>query len=147
MYNKGIEFLLLKDRGIMLFCPDSNIIAEKRKETALYRAIGTNSKFAKMSVGGEWAYNDMSDVRNMSLNSYRPAINIGELTIHVGRAVNNIYVTEKINGKVKVEYPNTEHYKQKFRRELPDIRSMWLSGKITFQSLTVKQKFIDYIEN
>lgn len=147
MYNKGIEFLLLKDRGVMLFCPDSQIITEKRKETALYKAIGTGSKFAKMSVGGEWAYNDMSDVKNLSTSAFRPSVNIGDLTVHVGRDTFSLYVTDKINGNVKVEYPDTEHYRQKFRRELPDIRSMWLSGKITFQSLTVKQKFIDYIDN
>ena len=147
MYNKNIEFLLLKDRGMTLFCPDSNIITEKRKETALYKAIGTNSKFAKMSIGGEWAYNDMSDVRNMSTSHFKPSVNIGELTIHVGRDSYMLYVTEKIDGKVKIEYPDTDYFKQRFRRDLPDIRSMWLSGKVTFQSLTVKQRFIDFIEN
>ena len=49
----GEESRILKDRGIMVILPDSEKITQKRKATALYKAIDADSKFAKMAYGNE----------------------------------------------------------------------------------------------
>ena len=49
MSLRGEESRIIKERGIMILLPDSAEITEKRKQTALYKAIGGNSKFARIN--------------------------------------------------------------------------------------------------
>lgn len=152
MSLRGEESRIIKDRGIMILLPDSKAITEKRKKTALYKAIGSNSKFAKMAYENEFAYNDYSDVGVKPLQEYKPLIRIGMggykagIVIFLHKNDKTIYIAESVNTNVKHQYSDTDYARNKFIREYPEIKAAFLRGRITFQNMVVKNKFLNYID-
>ena len=148
MSLRGEETRIIKDRGIMIILPDSRQIIDKRKHTALYKAIGGNSKFAKMAYENEFAYNDYSDVATKPLQEYRPIIRVGALMIHLHKCDKTIYITEPYsqNTHARHVYGDTDYGLMKFRREQSDVRAAYLRGRAVFQNMTVKNLFLHYID-
>lgn len=145
MSLRGEESRMIKERGILILLPDSEVIIEKRKKTALFRAVGGDSKFAKMAYGNEFAYNDYTDVDTKPLKEYKPLIRIGNIIIHLHKANKTLYVTEKMNCKVKHTYPDTDYGRMTFIKDYPEIKAAYLRGRIVFQNMTVKNEFLSYI--
>lgn len=152
MSLRGEESRIIKDRGIMVILPDSAIITEKRKQTALYRAIGGESKFAKMAFENAFAYNDYTDVGVKPLQEYKPLIRIGMggynsgIVIFLHKNNKTLYIAESSNLNVKYQYSDTDYARNKFVRDYPEIKAAFLKGRITFQSMKVKNEFLDYID-
>ena len=146
MSLRGEESRILPDRGIMILLPDSQIITEKRKHTALYKAIGGESKFARMAYGNEFAYNDYSDVGTCALQEYKPLITIGTIIIHLHKSSKTLYVTNLYKCKTPHFYTDTDYGRMTFIKDYPEIKAAYLRGKITFQSMAVKNYFLDFID-
>lgn len=148
MSLRGEESRILKDRGIMILLPDSEQIIDKRKKMALYKAIGGDSKFAKMAYGNEFAYNDYSDVGVKPLQEYRPIIKVGALVVHLHKNAKTVYITESYKGNEHARhvYPETDYGLMKFEREQTDLRSAYLRGRVTFQNMVVKNTFLKYMD-
>lgn len=148
MSLRGEESRILKDRGIMIILPDSQQIIDKRKKMALYKAIGGESKFAKMAYGNEFAYNDYSDVGVKPLSEYKAIIKVGSLVIHLHKNDKTVYVTDLYNGNVYTRhiYTDTDYGLMKFAREQADLRAAYLRGRVTFQNMVVKNTFLKYME-
>ena len=140
------EFRMIKDRGIMVIMPDSAHITEKRKQTALYRAIGGDSKFAKMAYGNEFAYNDYTDVYPCALQEYKPLLKLGNIIIHLHKANKTLYVTDFMKCKTPHTYPDTDYGRMTFKKDYPEIKAGYLRGRIVFQSMKVKNIFLDFVE-
>lgn len=147
MTVSGEEFRLLKDRGIMIFLPDSKKITAAHKETALFRAIGTDNKFSKMALDNEFSYNDFSDVGRIDISQCKAIAHLGDISLFKVKGKSQLYVTDVIPQFDAPIYPNTEHFRNKFIKEFPSTRAFFLRGKITFHSQTVKSYFIDFIYN
>ena len=145
MSLRGEEARMIKERGILILLPDSEVIIEKRKKTALFKAVGGDSKFAKMAYGNEFAYNDYTDVDTKPLKEYKPLIRIGSIIIHLHKANKTLYVTEKMNCKTKHVYPDTDYGRMTFIKDYPEIKAAYLRGRIVFQNMTVKNEFLNYI--
>lgn len=146
MSLRGEESRILKDRGIMILLPDSHAITEKRKQTALYRAIGGDSKFSKMAYENAFAYNDYSDVSTMPLQEYKPVITIGTIIIHLHKSEKTLYVTNLMKCKTPHVYTDTEYGRMKFIKDYPEIKAAYLRGRITFQSMAIKNYFLEFID-
>lgn len=146
MSLRGEESRMLKDRGIMVILPDSKQITDKRKKTALYRAIDPNSKVAKMAFENEFAYNDYSDVYACPLQEYKPLMRVGSSLVHLHKSDKTLYVTENMRGKVNKNYSNSDFDKMRFTRDYPEIRSAYLKGRIVFQNMKIKNEFLHYID-
>lgn len=146
MSLRGEETRILKDRGIMIILPDSKVITDKRKKTALYKAIGGDSKFSKMAFGNEFAYNDYSDVGACPLQEYKPLITIGNVMIHLHKSEKTLYVTNLINTKTPHVYIDSDYGRMTFIKEYPEIKAAYLRGRITFQNMTVKNYFLEFID-
>ena len=147
MSLRGEESRILKDRGIMILLPDSRAIVERRKETALYRAIGGDSKFSRMAFNNEFAYNDYTDVGNKPLAEYKPLIRIGsKMIIHIHKFDKTLYLTDNYRCNVRHTYTDTERGQMTFIREYPEIKAAYLNGRITFQNMTTKNAFLNYID-
>lgn len=146
MSLRGEESRILKERGIMIILPDSEVITEKRKQTALYRAIGGNSKFAKMAYGNEFAYNDYTDVASKPLAEYKPIITAGTMIIHLHKAEKTLYITSLMKCKIPHVYTDTEYGRMTFCKDYPEIKAAYLRGRITFQSMSIKNYFLDFID-
>lgn len=145
MSLRGEESKILKDRGIMIILPDSQIITEKRKQTALYRAAGGSSKFAEMAFENKFSYNDYTDVMQLPLAEFNPLVNIGDLILHIHKNDKRLYVTTQYRAKCRHIYDNSDYCKMKFMRDYPEIRAAYLRGRITFQSMAVKNQFLKYL--
>ena len=137
---------MLKERGILILLPDSRAITEKRKQTALYRAVGGDSKFSRMAFNNEFAYNDYTDVATKPLQEYKPLIAIGGVIIHLHKADKTLYITDKMKCKTAHSYPDTERGRMTFVKDYPEIRAAYMKGRIVFQNMTVKNKFLDFAD-
>ena len=147
MSLKGEESRILKDRGIMILLPDSTQIIEKRKKTALYKAIGGNSKFAKMAYENAFAYNDYSDVSTKPLVEFKAIIRLGDtIIIYLHKADKSLYVTANFHVDVRHEYTDSEYGRNKFIRDYPEIRAAYLKGRMTFASMAIKNYFLNFID-
>ena len=146
MSLRGEESRIIKDRGIMIILPDSEIITEKRKKTALYRAIGGESKFAKMAYGNEFAYNEYTDVANKPLQEYKTIIAFPCCIVHLHKSEKTLYVTSFMKCQPRHVYTDGEYGRMTFAKDFPEIRAAYLRGRITFQSMAVKNYFLDILD-
>lgn len=146
MSLRGEESRILKERGIMVLLPESKAIIEKRKQTALYKAIGGDSKFSKMAFENEFSYNDYTDVIIKPLQEYNPFITIGRLTIHLHKNDKTLYVTDKVKYKPRHVYTDSPTHINAFNRKFPEIRAAYLRGRIFFQDMRLKNYFLDIID-
>lgn len=140
------ESRMLKDRGIMILLPDSQKIIEKRKTGALYRAIGGDSKFSRMAYGNEFSYDDYTDVATRPLQEYNPIIKLDEVIIHIHKNNKTLYATGLYKAKCRHEYDSSDYSKMKILRDFPELKSAYMRGRFTFQSMTIKNSFLKYLD-
>lgn len=145
MSIKGEESRIIKDRGIMVILPESKAIITKRKQTALYKAIGGDSKFSKMAFENEFAYNDYTDVLPRPIVEYNPIVTIGRITIHLHKNDKTLYVTDKVKYKPRHVYTDSVTHINAFNRKFPEIRAAYLRNRIFFQDMRVKNYFLDIL--
>lgn len=146
MSLRGEESCMLKERGILILLPDSKQVIEKRKQSALFRAIGGESKFARMAYGNEFAYNDYTDVYNCPIAEYKPIITIGKIIIHLHKSDKTLYITSMMRCRTAHVYPDTDYGRMTFVKDYPEIKAAYLRGRIVFQNMTVKNEFLDFID-
>lgn len=147
MSLRGEESRILKNRGIMVLLPESKAVTEKRKKTALYKAIGGDSKFSKMAFENEFAYNDYTDVMIKPLQEYNPIITIGRITIHLHKNEKTLYVTDKVKYKPRHQFTDSDTHINTFNRKFPEVKAAYLRGKVYFQDMRIKNYFLDIIDN
>ena len=147
MSLRGEESRILKDRGIMVILPDSQMITEKRKKGALYRAIGGDSKFSQMAYENAFAYNDYTDVGTKPLQEYKPLISVGgSFTIYLHKSDKVLYVCDIVDNNARHKYTQSDYDRMKFTRDYPEVKAAYLRGRFTFQNMTVKNAFLDYLD-
>lgn len=147
MSLRGEESRILKDRGIMVILPDSQLITEKRKKGALYRAIGGDSKFSQMAYENAFAYNDYTDVGAKPLQEYKPLISVGgSFTIYLHKSDKVLYVCDLVDSNARHKYTQSDYDRMKFTRDYPEIKAAYLRGRFTFQNMTVKNAFLEYLD-
>ena len=146
MSYSGQELAILYERGIMVILPASERVTELRSKTALYRAIGTDSEFSKMSLANEFSYNDRSDVCRDDLRQYKPLVRVGDLfIIWEHKSEDKIYVSTISPAPTRDRYENDEVGRKRFRNDWPDTRALYMTGAVQFQTVGVKALFIDFI--
>lgn len=79
MRRKGLEFY--EREGVSIFQGRSEVITEKRKQTALAKLIGEGSEFAAMAYGNEWSYDESPLIGQRSLKGYTPLCSYGDMYI------------------------------------------------------------------
>lgn len=150
MSVSGEEFRLLKERGIMIFMPESKEITEKHKNTALYRAIGGETNFTKMALNNEFSHNDFTDVGRQELNQYKLLCNIEDgdgMAIMKHKSKARLYICEQYYYGTDIPTYNGQTYgRNKFIKDWPNIRAYFLRGKIIFQNATIKYNFLAYMK-
>ena len=146
MSLRGEESRIIKERGIMIILPDSAVITEKRKQTALYSAIGGDSKFSKMAYENAFAYNEYTDVDQKPLAEYKPIIAFPNCIVHLHKSEKTLYVTSFMKCECRHVYTDGEYGRMTFAKDFPEIRAAYMRGRITFQSMAVKNYFLDILD-
>ena len=146
MSARGEEFRLLKDRGILIFLPESKDITDKHKTTAIYKAIGGENEFTKMSLNNEFSHNDFTDVGREPLDQYRPIAVVNGYVLLKHKSKAQLYLCERFNiGSDVPIYDSSDYAKNKFIKEFPNVRGYFLRGRIKFLNATIKYNFLAYI--
>ena len=145
MWQTGSEELLLKDRGILILMPKSQHIIEQRSTTALYKAAGTESQFAKMSLNGDFSHDDTSDIKKVDIRQYQPICRLDDLLVCKHKSDGSLYICKKFPVPGIRKYDDTEYYRNYYRRTHPSHRMAYLKGQAFFQNVTVKTKFLKFI--
>lgn len=146
MSYAGQEIAVLSKRGIMIILPKSDTITERRTQTALYRAVGTVSDFAKMSLQNEFSYNDASDVRRVDLKQYKPlarVVNVFSIWEH--KSNGTVYIGTPSDALFRFSYENNENGRRQFFNQFQDARVAYLAGGVSFGSVALKAAYIDFL--
>lgn len=142
MQAKGQEYSIMPDRGIAIFLPESAEVLKLRKKTSIFRAVGGDSDFSRMAYDNEFAYNDPENVKHEDLSQYRPIISITDLlTVYKHKRRAEVYISKYRKG-AREELPDTERGRSAFLRSFPNCKVYFLRGKTTFESLTLKEKYL-----
>ena len=132
------EFSLLKERGIILVLINDSPISEKKKDTALYRALSGDTDFAKMALSNEFAYDDLSAIRSEDIRQYKLICVIGKVAVYEHKSKAHLYVSDHISGTCKDVFEDSQHGKDQFRCFYSWIDSYRLTNRISYQNISVK---------
>jgi hypothetical protein len=143
------EECILRDRGIYILIPQSEVISTKRSQTALYKAVGVKSQFAAMSLGAEFAYNDMSGVGNVDIKQYKPIFIIktysGDVLAYVHKNGGSIYFTDIVSVNTRNIYDRTDAARRRLLLQYPNIKAYILRGNARYSSANVKKNVFDFL--
>lgn len=146
MKRKGQELSILPERSLMIVLPTSEHILEKRKETALVKAAGTNSRFFDMAFGNEFSYNDSENVKAIKPAGRRPILSVrGAFTLYRIKGKESYHIDEFIRD-IKLEFTDSEVGSIKLLNTFPGIREAYYTGRIAFQTQTLKERFKSYFK-
>lgn len=138
------EFSLLKERGIIIILVDKSPISEKKKKTALYRALTGSTEFEKMALENTFAYDDTSSICSEDIRKYKLICTIGDVGIYEHKNQAQLYAANHISGSCKDNFENSDLGKNQLRTFYYWIENYILSNRILYQNLSVKF-FIDNI--
>jgi hypothetical protein len=133
MKQTGQTVYINKERGLCLVVMDENSpISQRKKDTALYRLTGTTSKFARMSLGNEFANDEIGRISSRPLAEYRPIVSYGELTIYQHKSKRTYYVSMHKTGSPPT-YGTGDSERLRFRRQYLWIWEEYLDNNIEFE--------------
>lgn len=142
MKTKGQELYINRDRGILIALLDKSKISQQKKDTALYRVAG--GAFADMALKNDFAYNDSSDVKSMSLKEYRLLCTVGEISIYKHKASRKYYISEHRSGTAP-EYKSDEVGIKRYQKKHGImLYAAYMRGDITFEDILTKSLFEIY---
>ena len=142
MKTKGQELYINRDRGILIALLDKSRISQQKNDTALYRVAG--GAFADMALKNDFAYNDSSDVKSMSLKEYRLLCTVGEISIYKHKASRKYYISEHRSGTAP-EYKSDEVGIKRYQKKHGImLYAAYMRGDITFENILTKSLFEIY---
>lgn len=141
MQLHGVERWTDSSRGLTLLNFENSPIAQKKKNTALYKLSGPKSRFYGMAIENEFGYDD-SRVKSKNLKQYTFMVNIGELDIYRHRDNNTYYVrTAKTPNR---DYPSSAFGIKSANRQYGWIHGAWLDGNVIFENVVSSIVFEKY---
>lgn len=130
------EYVYLEDRGILVVHPLNSPISEKKKDTALYKALGKESTFTKLALENDFSYEERGTiVGKQNLREYRPIVRIGEITVYEHKSSDKIYITRRHTGTCPVFGNGDTECKRFFHRY------RWLWAEYMYNTIV----FEDYL--
>lgn len=144
MQQRGQEFAMLPDRGIMIVLAQDSPISQRKRKTALYRAL-PDSDFTQMALENKFSYNDFSNVQTFKLNEYTPKCTIGNYTVLIHKNGDRCYVIDKAI-PAPAAFPDSEIGWTQFRLFFPAMYFYHIDGDLFFQNYATKNKFMSILK-
>ena len=116
MNKAGQKTYINREAGVALFVIRKSPISSRKAETALYRATRSD-RFERMSIGNEFAYDDLADIKPQPLHGWRLLLRLGDVYIY--EQSGRWYVSHHCAGSPGREYDDTEIDMQRFIRDYP----------------------------
>ena len=147
MSIKGQHTLYMEDRGIFIrLLATSEEMMQKEKETGIYKAMGQTA-WGRMAFGNEFAYNDFSNIKRVSLKNYKPLVKLSyrqkNFYIYVGPQ--GYYMTTAKN-KMPYEYNLDKEMDQRrfYYDHCIDLLNSSILGRMYFDTYTMYDLIINY---
>lgn len=136
MLEKGQELSYLQERGILIVIPHSSEISEKKKDTALYKAVTKTGNFAKMAVGNEFNL-EITDFKSENLKEYKPVCGIGEIGIYSHKSKHRYYVSACVPSGTREIYQVNENDRLIWKNRYKWLITEIFCGTVIYESYTV----------
>lgn len=125
------RWMYLPDRGIMLVDLADSPVAERKKDTALYRSLA-GTDFYRSALENQYAGEEKSRTESRDLIQYRPVVCVGRLCIYRHKSNDSYYVCEHMSGAAPVY--GTGHYDLlRFRQRYARLYGSYMARKIIFE--------------
>ena len=147
MSIKHQSSLYMEERGIFIrLLETSEDMLNIEKKTGIYRAMG-NTAWGRMAFGNEFAYNDFSNIKRVSLKNYKPLIQLNYRSkvfyIYVGPT--SYYMTTAKNKCPFVYNLDKEMDQRRFYYEhLLDLINSSIEGRMFFDSYSMYDLIVNY---
>lgn len=150
MTQKHVEYNYLEDRGILLHWlpPDKYVQADEEKNT-IYKAM-KNTAWGRMAFSGDFAYNDFTAVKTMSLKGCKPLIHLHYKThdyyIYIRQSDGLYYMCKSRSDRCLFSYDlNRENGQKLFYLEHQlDLRNETINDKMIFEQYSMYDLIINY---
>lgn len=141
MQNRGKEVYINSNRGITIIMPRQSPISEMKKKTALYNAVGSDSRFTEMSISNE--FETEICVMSKNLNEYKILVSVGKMHIYEHKSNGTFYVSAHKNGTGMVYGTDSTSLIQ-FRTAYRYLHGAYITDRILFESTRLKRAFENY---
>lgn len=145
MIRKHQEFSIMKDKGVMLINAAGEAVINKRKQTAIYKAVDTESEVMKMAFGNEFAYNDSEHVVKEDLKQFNPVLDVfNSFSLWKSKHDGHYYVYK--SKQMPKVFNNNDRGRKELLKYMGNIKNLYYLNKITFYDLILKEKFKSFID-
>lgn len=147
MYLKHQETIYIDDRGIFIrLLETSEEMMEAEKQTGIYKAMH-GTAWGRMAFGNEFAYNDFSNIKRMSLKNMRPLIQLSyrgkNYFIYAGPT--GYYMTRAKNKCPFVYNLDKEMDQRRFYIEhCIDLLAEAIDGRMCFDTYSMYDLIVNY---
>lgn len=147
MSIKHQHTLYIEDRGIfirLLETPEE--MMQYEKQTGIYRAMG-GTAWGRMAFGNEFAYNDFSNIKRVSLKNYKPLIELNYKSktfyIYVG---NSGYYMTTCKNKMPFVYDLDKEMDQRrfYYEQCIDLLNASIEGRMYFDTYSMYDLIVNY---
>lgn len=139
MQSKQQSEYINRDRGIAIFLLYESPISRMKSKTALYQATA-NTDYSRMALGNEFSYDDMDDVKSISLNSgWKLFARFGEIYLYVKSG--KWYLSRHGAGIAAHEYDFTDIGTKKFVHDFPGSYQRIINHRIIYEDFAIKTLF------
>lgn len=148
MARKGEEYTLM-DSGVFIAMPQSSKVTNKRAQTAFMRhmAKNKNSKFYQMAMENKFSYNDLTQVRPMTLRGMRPAFCMGDVFVYEYDDLH--YYVSPSPHQSREKYADSATGKKNFKTNYPYFQLCFSLGQVWCEdvpTLLALKNFLDIKE-
>lgn len=144
------EFKYLEDRGILLhFLPPTKYAYDKSKRSKVELAM-QDTKWGRMAFGGEFSYNDFSNVNRISLKHLIPVVSLSynqnHYYIYFNQHLNKFYMCSTCSGKFRKHYDlDTDNGFRTFYRDyILDLQERTINGIMSYERYTMYDLIMNY---
>lgn len=149
MQRNGQEVKFIEERGILLLNIMKSPVSEKRKKTALFKAIGNESEFAKMANSNEFSYNDGSHIMRKYNNpkDLTPICQFGKIYLYLSKSRSNfMYISNHKYCEFEEVYDGGKDSKKAFKMNYCMYGEWDALGWIYYETYSCKYHFLDAID-
>lgn len=140
MMLKGNDFLIDREKGILIALSTYSKISRKKKKTALYK-VSQNSDFSEMALSNEFSYNDFENIESRPIKEYIPLCKVGEIIIYRHKSKKEYYVTKHISGSPPA-YNTDQNGLKKYRNHYGlRLLNAYMKERVFYESALTKSLF------
>lgn len=145
MRKKHNDVYIDEKRGFTIIMPDNSKISEQKKNTALYRLVTDDSDFSKMSINNDFSYNDLSSIRPVNIQEYKPLAQYDKMVVYKHKSARKYYISEHVSGSPEI-FTTSDIDKQRFRKRYGRILySAYINNAVNFENILTKTIFEDIL--